>query len=283
MRRRVLSVLSFLAPALAVAGGLAAAPRPAAAESIRVGGIYAVTFSGVPVGRATFSLVSEEGAYSIRIALKPAAVGKVVAAGNFRAESTGWLHEGRVLPTRFTLESVDTESENRVEMHMADGAVLRSEAEPALPEREARVPLTDVVMSGGILDPVSAALVLVPAGGGNAPPKAACDGRLPIFDGWTRYDIRLSYRETEEVVLPTFEGQAVVCQARWVPVAGHIPGRKAVEFMKNNRRISVSYVPVGRSGLMVPYRIEMKTLYGTLMVAAEDLKMTGPIMASAAQ
>lgn len=276
-----LRVVSVLAPVLAVAGGVA---TPAAADSIRVGGIYAVTFSGVPVGRATFSLVADSGAYSVRIALKPAAVGKVVAAGNFHAESTGWLHDGRVLPTRFSLESIDTETENRVEMRLADGAVLHSEAEPALPDRESRVPVTTQVMTGGILDPVSAAMVLVPSSAaGSSAPKQACDGSLPIFDGWTRYDIRLAYRETEEVVLPTFEGQAVVCQARWVPVAGHIPGRKPVEFMKNNRHISISYVPVGRSGLMVPYRIEMKTLYGTLMVAAEDLKMTGPIMASAAQ
>lgn len=282
MMRRSDDRPSRFLPFAAAAGFVAltlAAPGGASAESLRVGGVYAVTFSGVPIGRATFSLVADGGAYSVKIAMKPAAVGKVVAAGVFKAEAAGWLHDGSVFPARFLLDSVDTDMENRVSMRLADGAVKYSEAEPGLGRMEERVPITDSVMAGGILDPVSSAVAFVADPGS----KDVCARKLPIFDGWTRYDIKLSYQGTQPVDLPTYSGTAVVCAARWVPVAGHIPDKPSVVYMKNNRSISISYVPVGRSGLMVPYSISMKTLYGTLNVEAEDLKMTGPLTASAGQ
>jgi hypothetical protein len=92
---------------------------------------------------------------------------------------------------------------------------------------------------------------------------------LPIFDGWTRYDIRLSYSGTKAVSVPGYKGDAIVCSARWVPIAGHREGRESTRFMRDNRDLEAWFVPAGDQ-LMLPYKISVKTMRGMLIVTARE-------------
>lgn len=257
-----------------------AASAPARAEATRVGGVYGVLFSGIPIARATFSLVIDGDAYSLKIKMRPAAVGRAVSSGTVDAEAAGWYKNGALIPARFTAHSEDEEDISNVQMLLGDGAVQQSSASPALSDAPDRVPLTSADLKGGIFDPASAALLSL-ARPSDVGTKAVCDQDIKVFDGWTRFNIPLSYRSTENVETPSYKGTVVNCAARWVPVAGHRPNKKTVVFMKNNKRIGISYAPIGRSGLMVPFRVTVGTLYGTLTLVAEDIKATGPLAQTA--
>ncbi|ODN69873.1 DUF3108 domain-containing protein [Methylobrevis pamukkalensis] len=122
-----------------------------------------------------------------------------------------------------------------------------------------------------VVDPLSAVVIPVRSGA-DATGKAACDRTLPIFDGWTRYDIKLSYKEKQEVKTEGYTGPAVVCQARWVPVSGHRANKKSTQFMKDNRDLEMWLVPASGGKVMLPYRIAVKTMRGMLIVQASRLE-----------
>lgn len=63
------------------------------------------------------------------------------------------------------------------------------------------------------------------------PIRLPCNRTLPIFDGAARYDIKLSYSGTRQVALDGCNGSVVVCQARYVPIAGHRALRPSTKFM----------------------------------------------------
>ena len=77
---------------------------------------------------------------------------------------------------------------------------------------------------------------------------------MQIFDGAARYDIKLSHAGTREVQLEGYSGPVSICQARYVPIAGHRALRPSTKFMAENRDISTWLAPVAGTNLMVPVR-----------------------------
>jgi hypothetical protein len=152
-------------------------------------------------------------------------------------------------------------------MGLGGGSVRQLSAIPELSERDDRVPIKSS-HKRGVMDPLSAALLPVAASG-----EKVCNRTLPIFDGWTRYDIRLAYAGTKAVSVPGFKGDAVVCSARWVPVAGHREGRESTRFMADNRDLEAWFVPAGEN-LMLPFKIAVQTMKGRLVVTARQFDAT---------
>jgi len=50
---------------------------------------------------------------------------------------------------------------------------------------------------------------------------AACERVVPVFDGWTRFDIGMSYKETRQVHMKGYSGLVAVCAVRYTPISGH--------------------------------------------------------------
>ncbi|MGH2342983.1 DUF3108 domain-containing protein [Segnochrobactraceae bacterium EtOH-i3] len=261
--------------AVAAFAGLVAT---AAAET-RVGGIYDVRFANVPVGRGEVSLVLDGEAYSAKVSVKPVGVGQMIAIGRTKADSAGWIRDLKVVPARYRLESEDMAVDSRIRMALTEGRVASVDAEPPLKPLPDRVPVKAADLAG-IVDPLSATLMPV-ADPDAEPGKAACNRDLPIFDGWTRYDVRLSYKTTRTVETKGYKATAVVCQARWKPVSGHRPGRQAVQDLKDNREIEAWLVPVPGTSVLLPFRISLGTPAGPLVVEALDLKISGPDLSRA--
>lgn len=263
---------------LAVAGLLGGVAGTAAAET-RVGGVYDVRFANVPVGRGEISLVMDGEAYSAKVNVKPIGVGQMIAIGRTKVDAAGWIRAQKVQPARYRLDSEDMSIESRIRMALAGGALTSLDAEPELKPLPDRVPVRAGDLAG-IVDPLSA--TLMPVSDPDAEPgAAACNRVLPIFDGWTRYDVRLSYKSTRSVETKGYKATAVVCQARWKPVSGHRPGRPSVQALEANRDIEAWLVPVPGTPVYLPFRISLGTPAGPLVVEALDLKISGPDLSRA--
>jgi hypothetical protein len=91
-----------------------------------------------------------------------------------------------------------------------------------------------------------------------------------VFDGWQRYDVRLTFKQTRKVdgSSDAYDGRVVVCAARYVPVAGYRMSLKSTRYMVENKRLEVWYAPVNDRRILVPYRILIGTAYGDLVVVA---------------
>ena len=249
----------------------ASAPQ-ALAETAKLGGVYAVTVGGFRFAEAKLSLVVRDKAYSAKLYMSSSGLGRIFSSGRGNATSAGWLKRAKVAPSRYDLESRASGSRStRVSMALANGRVRKLAVSPKLRKRKDRVPVTSR-HKRNITDPLSA--ILMPVRGKRAEIGAgACKRTIPVFDGWTRYDVKFHYKGTRTVKNTDYNGKVVVCGARWVPVAGHRPHKKSVKKMAGNKSMEAWLAPVGKLPLFVPYRISMTTNVGELVVEARRLRI----------
>ena len=271
-------VVALAAGGALLGGGLAG--TSARAESAKVGGVYDISFGGIDFAEGTLSLVVEGDAYSAKVSMRPSAVARIFSSETVDAQASGWLKAGAVLPARYSMRAANSEKASSVAMGLSAGVVKTVEVTPKPKVHRDQVPVESRHWRG-VLDPLSAVVMAVKDPSAATGP-AACDRTLPIYDGWTRFDVPLSYKGMETVETKSYRGPAIVCAARFVPVAGHRRNKESVKFMQDNRDLEVWLAPVGGTGLLVPYKISVGTMRGKLVVQARDVKMSGPKVTSAA-
>ena len=137
----------------------------------------------------------------------------------------------------------------------------------------AAVPLSEA-HKRGIVDPVSA-LVMPAVSSGPLLDPANCDRTIPVFDGAARFDIVLTYAETRQVEKPGYRGPVLVCNARYVPIAGHRSLRPATKFMQDNQDMQVWLAPLEGARLLVPLRIAVQTMVGMSVIEATRWSIDG--------
>jgi len=273
-----------LSPAAALSAALGAfclivlAADPAAAEKREVDAKYKIFVAGIPLANASLDLTMDGGRYDARIRMTPTGIGTIVTATRTTVEAAGAVNGRTVLPTRYYVSAKDYENEISVDMRMSGGSVSNVNASPPLRPAPTRIPVTQKHMRG-VVDPLSSGLMIYPSG--RALDAKACNRTLEIFDGWTRYDLKLSYRRTTDVAVGDYEGPAVVCGARWVPVAGHQPEREAVKYLKANRGLSVTLIPIPDAGVLIPAAVELETKSGLIQVQAQELSIKPTRLAAA--
>lgn len=277
-----------LAAALAATLIAAVAPAVAQANGSKANGRYDVSLAGIEVGKAALVIDIDPAGYTAAASARVTGIAQIVTDGNGRSGSRGVLVKERVQPSSFAVTA--SGDDKTVEVQFAiDKAGLAKDIvlTPPPTPRPDRVPVTDAHRKG-VLDPMSALLMPV-AGTGEPLSAEACARTLPIFDGLARYDLTLSFLRIEAVKAKGYEGAAVVCRVAFKAIAGHREGRKDIAFMEKNKDIYVWLVPVAGSRVMVPFRIQVATRLGTLLVNARvftteavDARAAAPAASNAA-
>jgi hypothetical protein len=259
-RRRLLALAAVL-----LALGLPASPVHAETE---LDASYGVTLAGIAIGRADAKARFTRAGYAAVIHGTTSGVSRLVSDARASLVGIGRYSPAAIAPASFTLDTLEGSFETHVRMSFADGGISELTARPRLPEAPDRVPLFREYLQG-VVDPVGAFL-MPSAGPGLSDGREVCAHRLRIFDGWQRYDVGLTYKETRQVegADEAYRGDVVVCAARYIPVAGHRREREAVKFMAANERIEVWYMPIGRLPLLAPYKILVGTKFGDLVISS---------------
>ena len=102
---------------------------------------------------------------------------------------------------------------------------------------------------------------------------ASCDRTIPIFDGYTRFDIDLSYVGQREVSAKGYKGPVAVCAVRYVPIAGHRRDRPATKFMADNKDLEVWLAPIDGARVLMPFRVSVRTMIGTTVIEASEFSV----------
>jgi hypothetical protein len=234
---------------------------------------YSVKMLGLTLGHASLSGVFGPAAYKVEARARLSGIAKAITSAKGAAQSTGIIRSGRVLPSGYATTSSNSRETRTVRMGMNAGNVRAVDISPPIPERSGRVPL-----SGGhrrnIIDPLSA-LVFPVSSKGPLTGAVACNRTLPVFDGYTRFNITLRYAGTRNVQTKGYAGPAFVCKARYVPIAGHQPARDATKFMSSNKQMEVWLAPLGASRVMAPYKIAVQTMVGMVEITANRFLISG--------
>jgi hypothetical protein len=255
---------SFLASVLCAAGpGLAS---QAQAENIHA--TYHLSIIGLPIGTATATGALEPQHYKVDIGVKLSGIASLVSNAKGAATASGAIGRAGVAPATYANTTANSTETRTVRMAISGGAVRGLDISPPFIDPVGRVPVTEN-NKHNVVDPVSALIMTVPAGQSLIGP-AACDRTIPVFDGFARYDVKLSFVRSQDVQVKGYSGPAAVCAARYVPIAGHRPQAKATQYMADNRQIEAWLVPLERAHAVVPLRISIMTMAGMLVVDATE-------------
>jgi len=242
----------------------------AAAQTLHV--TYAISLIGLPLGALTVKAEITPASYNVEGAAKLNALASLVNNSHGVSQGHGAIVAGHVSPAAFATTAATGSSTRTIRMAIHNNAVAGVDISPPFADHPDRVPLKPEDMRN-IVDPV-AAYVFPAQKTGPVVSAADCDRTLPIFDGYTRFDLKLSYVEERKVSAKGYEGPVAVCAVRYQPIAGHRKDRPATKFMAENRDMQIWLAPVAGASALAPFRVSIKTTVGTLNIEATEFSIS---------
>jgi hypothetical protein len=255
---------------------LAASTGFAAAQTARLDAAYSVYLTGIPVGRAEVTVELTEAGFIASGSGKTSGLLRLISKGAGSMSVRGAFKNNRVTASLFSGRLNTSRREQKIELNVVNGFAKGYSIEP--PQRDPdkkRVPITDETRTN-VIDPMSAMLALVSKGDVLSP--ESCNRTLPIFDGRYRFNLVLSYLRIDKAAASTegYQGPALVCQVRYLPIAGHHPDGAAIKQMTANRNMFVWLAPVAGTRALAPIKASVTTAIGTFVVEATRFRISAP-------
>ena len=255
-------------PAIAFAVTLALlAPTQAAPsqKSQTFSADYSVTLLGLPVASARFDSTFSGRNFRIEGSLASSGIARLFDKTDGTTSVKGSIDPDGVSPRSFVANYTSGRKKGRTTIRFSGDEVTKFVNVPKPKKRGADwIPVGRQHLKAA-LDPLSS--TLIPA----TDPSRVCDRTIRVFDGEMRADLKLTHEETGPI--RGFEGEAVTCSAQFIPVAGYRKGRKQIEYLKNDSRISVSFMPLGETGFYAPVDASIGTQIGTLRITARNVEV----------
>jgi hypothetical protein len=230
-----------------------------------------VSLAGLQIGTAVLSGDIGPQGYSASLNARLTGLVGVLTSGQGAVKVSGAFAGQRPLSAGYALAANNSQISRTIQIGMNAGSITQVAIEPPFEPKPDRVPVLEHHRRN-VVDPVSALLMPV-AGGGDLLAEENCNRTIPVFDGVQRFDVTLSSAGSRVVNEPAkgYVGHALVCNARYAPVAGHRP-IPATDFMRANRDMQVWLVPVAGSRALIPWRIQVRTQLGSVVIEAQTMR-----------
>lgn len=232
---------------------------------------YSVSLVGFRIGDAAATSLLDRARYRIDLSAKLTGLAAMISNLRLALASTGSLRQGTVAPQTYATTSASSRETRTVRMSLDAGTVRAVDISPPFDDKEGRVPVT-AANKRNVLDPTSALLMAVPDGQPLVGP-AACNRTIPVYDGYMRFDLALSYVGTRQVAVKGYSGPVSVCSVRYIPIAGHKRDSRSTRFMAENREIETWLAPVEGARVVVPFRVALTTLAGAAVIDAVEFSI----------
>jgi len=234
--------------------------------------LYEVSLAGLPVGQGGWDVRLGSRHFQVTGWGKTAGILRLFWSGKGEASASGDMLDGTPEPRRYDYESATKSKFDEIHLRIDGGAVTEWVADPPQKPRKTRVPLQDQDRVG-VVDPIAAILMAVP-GQGDLISAQSCTRVLPVFDGRMRYDLRLSFQRVEIIKHDSgYHGPVAICGVQFVPIAGHVPERKAISYLAQLKTMEMWLVPVSGTRLVVPLMVSIPTPFGIAMLRAERFEV----------
>jgi hypothetical protein len=251
------------------------ARQPAAAQG-RLEAQYIATISGLPVGSGSWVVEFSDRSYTAAASGMTAGLLDMLIGARGTGASHGTLSAGQPIPSSYAATIIDRRHVDEVRMALTGGNVVDYSVEPPMPPIPDRIPITAADRQG-VFDPMTSVLAQV-AGTGNPVTPAACNRKVPVFDGRVRYDLYSTYKRMEVVKAERgYHGPVVVCALYFAPISGYVPNHAAIKYLVELRDAEVWLAPIAGTRVLVPFRFSMPTPLGpAVLLAKQFLSVAGP-------
>ena len=252
-------------PAFAV--GCLLLPAGSAHAQGRVDAQYEVTLAGIPIGKGAWVVDISDDQYSARATGKTTGLIAALSTGEGGGGAQGRVVKGQLVPSSYVVSMTTNKKNELLKIVLANGNVKEFSIEPEPPINAERIPVTEA-HKRGVFDPMTGSLVRVPGTGDPVSPEACTQGTA-VFDGRMRYDLKLEYKRIETIKVDKgYQGPVVVCAIMFVPIAGYVPDRAAIKYLKAQRNMEVWFAPILGTRVLMPYKVTIPTPVGTGVLQA---------------
>ncbi|MCF8475912.1 MAG: DUF3108 domain-containing protein [Pseudolabrys sp.] len=271
-------------------GAARAESRP---PEIRVSAHYAISMIGVSIGQMSWAIdigtdfyrTSANGKASGPLSMLVNGEGRVATNGMLvrSAPENGVGAAWRLTPTFFSSNLTEDGEIAGLQMTFENGAVktLRTD-QPLRDSMRERIPVSEADRRN-VADPLTAMLIATPPDEDALAP-ANCDHLLAIFDGQRRYNLILSFKRIDWLKIGSGHAAPVlVCAVELQPIAGYRAGSMLVKYVGGQRNMEIWFLPIPGTRLIVPVRVVMPTMIGTLEIVADRFDVAAPMPAVATE
>lgn len=259
-------LVAAASPALIADEGVSsAAPTPA---GLTLSARYSSRVLIFPVGDITFQANLDGQAYSATTRIEAAGLAALFTDFDISAEVDGVLATSTVTPNRYAHVERTGRKVRSVEVSFPAG-VASSHVEP--PFGSWGVPPASERDRTGAIDPMSAFVALSDQLTRDA--GRGCRGVLPVFDGKSRYDLRLENRGTERIRTGGWRGEAVLCDIWYEPVAGYDPEDYPSE-RELSQPLRIWLAPIEAGRYYLPVRLYTRAGLGGVTIELAELSAT---------
>jgi hypothetical protein len=244
---------------LVVLVALAGTVPPAASREQSFSADYSVTLLGLPIARARFDSTFTADRFTIDGSLDSAGLARIFdrTTGTTRVEGT--IGKDGAHPRTFHSRYDSGRKKSRTTIRFARGSVASFENTPEPKRGDTWIPVARNHLRAA-LDPLTSTLIRT------SDPDAVCNRTIRVFDGEMRADLRLSPRGAAD------SRGRVTCDARFVPVSGYRKGRKQIDFLQNESRITITFAPLGSTGFFTPVDASVGTQIGPVRITARRIE-----------
>lgn len=282
-----MTALSTKLPLAALGLGLVIGPGlvGARAGTISVDAAYGATLSGWTIGSGRLAISFDDNRnYNADVKAGVSGIAALVSSRSASGAAEGRADSYQNVPRSYALTVSGGAATNAVEIAFSGNSVRSVQAtELRFAVNNERVPLLPQHKQG-VVDPLGGFIIAVPQGR-DPLAQSTCNRTVRVFDGRVRYDLRLIYGATTEISNDGsgYSGPAITCAVNYRPIAGQRILSPEQQKFERSMEFSITYVPLGNSGILLPHRVVIGTPMGLLTVAATRFAVSGaePYVASA--
>lgn len=220
---------------------------------------YDITLGIIPIATASFSSAFEGRSYRITGTFKSAGIADVFTHVSGKSSVRGRMVGDRLKADNYNLVYSQGKKTRVYNVDYRDGNVVDTTVTPpAKRNPDTWIPVTPKDLQS-VFDPLSG--LIFPSN------SKICPTHVPIYDGESRLDLRLSPAGTKPFSADGFKGDAIVCKVRYLPKSGYRRGRSDIEYLRQTP-MEVWFAKTSDADFYVPVYARIPTKLGPLYVTA---------------
>lgn len=224
---------------------------------------YTISLAGLPIARASFHTIFNDDRYSISGKLSSAGLADVLSSTSGQTSVTGTIERDKLSATDYSLRYKSGRKSRAIDVSFENGTVTSATLRPERRIPKNWVPVTKADMID-VVDPLSG--LIFPAD------SKVCPKTLPVFDGESRMDFKLSAKGSKPFKTDGFSGDVIVCGVKFVPRSGYKKGRSDVEYLKRLEDMEIWFAKAEAANVYAPVYVRVPTKYGPVTVWATRFK-----------
>ncbi|WP_421787890.1 DUF3108 domain-containing protein [Hyphobacterium sp.] len=216
------------------------------------------------VANITLSGQIADDTYGATARFTTAGLAALFSDADIEAGITGYA-DGALRPWRYAHFNHSSGSGRTVGINFPEGVAT---ADVVPPFGSMGEPPASEAERDGAVDPISALLRLGLRQSSDV--GELCSGRIPVFDGKARYDLRLQVAGANDIRTRAWRGEATRCHAFYEPIAGYDPEDLPTE-SDIAEPVVLWLAPFADGTIHLPVRIRTNSGFGAITIEARSI------------